>query len=305
MPLPTIDAFEGEDIRELVDALEKQRKELAYILSSLDTANVNGFNAKVINAGVINGKHIHINSDTTFEDGYDPEGLRTEINTQFNVIDGQIQSKVSTETFNLLGARVSTAEASVTTMAGQIALKAESSTVSALGTRVNTAEININGLNGSITSKVSYTDYTGERLVSMINQTPSYIEINAQKINLVGAVTVLSDISGNLGTITAGYINISTDISVGNNIYLGSQNSTSTKRINFNNNTSISGGGGVTGYLALSAETLDLRDVYEVINAPMLVQSPNRTRIGLRYSSTSRRVYVDINGSEVGFLSLQ
>jgi hypothetical protein len=44
-------------------------------------------------------------------------------------------------------------------------------------------------------------------LVTEINLAPGTAKIQADKINLVGAVTVLSDITGNLGTITAGTIN--------------------------------------------------------------------------------------------------
>lgn len=44
------------------------------------------------------------------------------------------------------------------------------------------------------------------KIISEINHTAEIIKIQANKINLVGAVTVLSDISGNLGAITAGTI---------------------------------------------------------------------------------------------------
>ena len=43
-----------------------------------------------------------------------------------------------------------------------------------------------------------------DEIISTINQTAETIKIQANKIDLVGAVTVLSDIAGNLGTITAG-----------------------------------------------------------------------------------------------------
>ncbi|MGY3718854.1 hypothetical protein ACWE42_25480, partial [Sutcliffiella cohnii] len=56
----------------------------------------------------------------------------------------------------------------------------------------------------AIESKVSTVDYNGNNIASLINQTATTIKIQASKINLVGAVTVLSDITGNLGTITAG-----------------------------------------------------------------------------------------------------
>jgi hypothetical protein len=46
-----------------------------------------------------------------------------------------------------------------------------------------------------------------DKLISEINLSPGTAKIQANKINLVGAVTVLSDIAGNLGTINAGTIN--------------------------------------------------------------------------------------------------
>jgi hypothetical protein len=45
-----------------------------------------------------------------------------------------------------------------------------------------------------------------DKLITEINLTSDTAKIQANKINLVGAVTVLSDIAGNLGTITAGTI---------------------------------------------------------------------------------------------------
>jgi hypothetical protein len=68
----------------------------------------------------------------------------------------------------------------------------------------NTAQISIQA--GQISSKVSQTDYNGNTIASLINQTSTTIDIIASKINLVGAVSVLSDISGSLGSITAGSI---------------------------------------------------------------------------------------------------
>lgn len=44
-------------------------------------------------------------------------------------------------------------------------------------------------------------------VIAAINLSPEGVTIQGTKINLVGAVTVLSDITGNLGTITAGTIN--------------------------------------------------------------------------------------------------
>lgn len=71
-----------------------------------------------------------------------------------------------------------------------------------------------------VSSKVDYSDYTGDKIISRINLAPGTATIQADKINLVGAVSVLSDISGNLGYIYAGNINISQDITVGSNIIM-------------------------------------------------------------------------------------
>ncbi len=365
MPLPQLGELNAQTVEELIDELAKYRKELMFVLENLDTTNVNGFNAEVINAGVINGKHLHIDSNVSFADGYDPEGLRHEMNTQFSVVDGQIQGKVSIDTFNALDqkvqhnsttitqtateirseaaamkldldgkisqanstitqtatsirqevstsvsrldGRIDTANASISTLSGQIALKAESSTVSALGTRMNSAEININGLNSTISSKVSYTDYNGTNIVSMINQTPYYVEIHASKINLYGAVSVLSDISGNLGTITSGNINISNDIYVGNNIYLGRYTGGS-KNLIFADTVSIRSDGyglslaSVTGTTIENATfvgtSVDFSRVYNIIGLP------GSGPTSVRYSASSRRLYVDNYGSQVGWINL-
>ncbi|KIL46922.1 hypothetical protein KP77_24900 [Jeotgalibacillus alimentarius] len=82
------------------------------------------------------------------------------------------------------------------------------------------SQITINAT--EIQSKVSQTDYNGNTISSLINQTATTIKIQASKINLVGAVTVLSEITGNLGTITGGTINGITlnSISPGRNVQI-------------------------------------------------------------------------------------
>ena len=58
--------------------------------------------------------------------------------------------------------------------------------------RVISAEASIAVNADAITSKVSKTDFTGAKMVSMINQTASSVTINADKIDLSGYVTVSS-----------------------------------------------------------------------------------------------------------------
>lgn len=90
-----------------------------------------------------------------------------------------------------------------------------------------------------ISQRVTRTEYTGETITSLINQTPDNIRIQARNVDLVGAVTVLSDITGNLGTITTGNINIQEDIRVGNTINVGSPNEMANKGIIFNSTANI------------------------------------------------------------------
>lgn len=55
---------------------------------------------------------------------------------------------------------------------------------------VTTMRSELDVLPGQISSKVSSTDFTGEKVVSMINQTPDTITLDAKKINLVGKVSI-------------------------------------------------------------------------------------------------------------------
>lgn len=162
MPFPSLTEVSGADIDELIDSLEKQRKELQWLLSSLDNSNVKELNADVINAGTINGERLKIDDTVTFAGGYDPTILQTTVTTQFSAMNGVIASKAS------------------------------STVVDAIGTRVYTAEQNINSLNGTISQKVSYTDYNGYTIASMIVQDYNSINLIANNINLQGYVTFTS-----------------------------------------------------------------------------------------------------------------
>lgn len=106
--------------------------------------------------------------------------------------------------------RLSSAESSITQQASEIALRVTKNDyevdINGIENRLNSAESSITQTANDLTFKVSSTDYTGAVIASKINQTSKSISMEAVDINLVGAVTVLSDITGNLGTITAGTI---------------------------------------------------------------------------------------------------
>lgn len=84
---------------------------------------------------------------------------------------------------------------------------------SALAGRLSTAESSITQNANNIALKVSKTDYTGNTIASLINQTATTIKLQAERIDLVGkvkaehlAVIDLSSITANLGTVTAGML---------------------------------------------------------------------------------------------------
>jgi phage minor structural protein len=135
--------------------------------------------------------------------------------------------------------RITNEVAAINVRANQIQSKVSAQNVSIgnLNNRIGSAESSIKQQSWQISQKVSTTDYNGNTIASLINQTSTTISIQASKINLVGAVRVLSDISGNLGTIHAGNIRIKEDIHMGNRLY-------------FSDMTSV---GGANGTIQLSA----------------------------------------------------
>jgi len=64
--------------------------------------------------------------------------------------------------------------------------------VSAIDSRLGTAESNISVQAGQISQRVSYTDYNGYTVASMLNQTATTISLSAQMIDLLGITNVAS-----------------------------------------------------------------------------------------------------------------
>ncbi|WP_117161346.1 phage tail spike protein [Paraliobacillus sp. X-1268] len=163
------------------------------------------------------------------------DGHTTDIsqaNSSISQLSDEISSKVESSTFNSLEGRVDSAESTITQHSNQINAKAESSTVSSIESRVSSAELDIDGLNGQISLKANNTTVNDiesrvssaelnidgldseidlkvnkNGVIASINLSSESATIDATNINLVGAVTVLSDITGNLGIINAGEIN--------------------------------------------------------------------------------------------------
>lgn len=136
--------------------------------------------------------------------------------TQFQTLDGEISAKVSQTDYNALGNRVSANETHITANSNSITQQATS--INDLSGRMSTAEAKITSdainltvksqidnaqtaaksytdsqikvTNDAISSKVSQTDYNGNTVASLINQTSTTINIEASHINLSGAVTI-------------------------------------------------------------------------------------------------------------------
>lgn len=126
----------------------------------------------------------------------------------------------------------------------EITVDGISTNVVAIDGRVSAAESSIEQNAYEITTRVSYTDYTGETIVSMINQTPDTVTIAAENINFSGAVF------GDSTATFAGNIYTDNSIHIGNNLYLGTQTDyVTSKAISFNDNSFIIGSSyGANGY---------------------------------------------------------
>ena len=105
------------------------------------------------------------------------------------------------EAINNVSGRVESLNGEIETIAGQVKLKANQTIVDSLDKRVEIAEGELKVLPSEINAKVSKDDLYAE-----INLNPKKAKIEAKNIELKGAVTVLSDIAGDLGNITAGTI---------------------------------------------------------------------------------------------------
>ncbi|MGR6906146.1 hypothetical protein [Lysinibacillus sp. BSL11] len=342
MPVPGFSPVVGTDIEEIVDSLEKQRKELMWLLQSLDTTNVKELNAEVINAGRINAKHLRVGSDTEFEDGYDTRALFEVTNDRITAtvesINGEIASltiesnQIKTSVVDLennLSSKItqtassirSEVEAKVTTINGSIAttnynvsmvnqkadeirstVSSQSTSISNLGTRVSSAESTISQQSWQISQKVSQTDYNGNTIASLINQTAYNVKIQAASIDLYGAVMVNGSITGTTD------IRVERDAIVGNNLTLGA-NGWGTKSVNFGSGANITYNG---TYMELSSPNVRLggtnnelngyNTIYGTLNVPYttnLVGVVRAESSGIGISYSGGKLYVKVNGVTV------
>lgn len=240
-----------------------------------------------------------VTSDIKRVDG-SVSALSSSLSLTATAIRSEVDSKVTA-----INGQISTANSTIIQLSNSITAVVNTS-IPGLNGRMNTAESSINIQAGQISSKVAQSDYNGNMLVSMINQTASHIIISASKISLVGAVTVLSEISGNLGSITAGNINIYEEIKVGagvhlrgryTGLYFGDQSVMSSS----DGNVLISAYGDtrILGTrITFGSSTVDFTGA----NVIGLGGSGSGTTV--RYSSSSKRLYVDVNGVQQGYVAV-
>ncbi|WP_198516204.1 phage tail protein, partial [Lysinibacillus xylanilyticus] len=151
---------------------------------------------------------IHIRADSITQSVTDlNNNLSSRITQTATEIRSEITAQVTTINNNIQSVRNDVSAVTQTASQIQSTVTSQQTQISGLGTRMSNAESNITQNAYQIQSKVSVTDFTGNNVVSMINQSATTIDIQASKINLIGAVNFLSDITGQLGTIYAGTIN--------------------------------------------------------------------------------------------------
>jgi len=246
-----------------------------------------------------------------------------EINLSVNnrITDEMATINIKADNINLsVNNRITNEVSTINQRADQIELKVQKneSNVSTLTIQAGQIESRVTGLDGRMgtaESRITQTDQRitietrGDNLVSSINVAPYGVSINADKINLNGAVIASGSIEGHSS------LNIATDATVGNNLYLG--RGIGDKSLVFNNSNRIN----ASGYgMDLNAQqiTLSSSDItigtssysrtgfngtvdfsYANVLGVALAHSQG---IGISYSGGY--LYVKVNGSTVGSVKL-
>jgi hypothetical protein len=155
LPMPEYGTNDKETINNLMDTVMKLRKELEFVLHHLDDENIPSL-----------------------------AGIKGDIKNNYTKIE-QTDSAIV-----LMAADVSGNKAAIELNSNSINLKANQSAVDNLTGRVVSAESSIDINASGISSKVSKTDYTGNTITSLINQSATTVDIEASKINLNGITTM-------------------------------------------------------------------------------------------------------------------
>lgn len=235
----------------------------------------------------------------------------------------QSQATSTTNTLEELGGQITTnteniASLQITATNLTSSISQQNTSISNLGTRVSTAESTVSQFANEIDARVKTTDFTGNTIISKINLSSTTATIQASRINLVGAVTVLSSITGNLGTITAGTLNsvninsanidITDDVKIGDKLYL---NGGSNGGIYFDRYGWLGKIFTDSATMHLVADNMVLNTMYGLnivtgngawVDGDQIVTS-RTDGLTFGYNSTNKRLYVTINGTDVAYIA--
>lgn len=222
-------------------------------------------------------------------------------------IRAEVRSEVTTLNNGIGSVKEDVSRLEITASGIQSTVTSHSTQIGGLNTQMSSAQSSITQLSNQITSKVSYTDYTGSTIISMINQDPYSVTIDAQKINMNGAVMVNGSIEGSTD------IRVNRDAIIGNNLTLGADG-WGTKSVNFGSGSNITYNG---SYLELSSPNVRLNGTSNEINGYNTILGtlnvPSTTNLigvvraessGIGISVLGKTLYVKVNGSTIGSVPL-
>lgn len=263
------------------------------------------------------------------------DDFENDVHTQFSVMNGEISSKVSQSDYNgnTIASLINQTATSVKILASKIDL-AGYVTISSLkaggtteidGSRITTGYISADRIQASVVlAKLVAAGGISADMITSGTISSSRLDANVIRSKLIAAGGISADyitsgtinsVTINSATIKAGtisgvnitsaYINTSEDISVGNNLYLGTLSSTSAKRVYFNNWSNISSNGSRidvnTGDFNIYADELYVplsTDIYGILKS-----GTSNLEITLSTNSDSILV-VKQAGSTLGYIQL-
>lgn len=222
-------------------------------------------------------------------------------------IRAEVRSEVTTLNNGIGSVKEDVSRLEITASSIQSTVTSHSTQIGGLNTQMSSAQSSITQLSNQITQKVSYTEYNGNTIVSKINQDAWSYTIDAQRINMNGAVMVNGSIEGSTD------IRVNRDAIIGNNLTLGADG-WGTKSVNFGSGSNITYNG---SYLELSSPNVRLNGTSNEINGYNTILGtlnvPSTTNLigvvraessGIGISVLGKTLYVKVNGSTIGSVSL-
>ncbi len=222
-------------------------------------------------------------------------------------IRAEVRSEVTTINSGINTVKEDVSRLEITASSIQSTVTSHSTQIGGLNTQMSSAQSSITQMSDQITQKVSYTEYNGNTIVSKINQDAWSYTIDAQRINMNGAVMVNGSIEGSTD------IRVNRDAIIGNNLTLGADG-WGTKSVNFGSGSNITYNG---SYMELSSPNVRLNGTSNEINGYNTILGtlnvPSTTSLigivraessGIGISVLGKTLYVKVNGSTIGSVPL-